>query len=323
MLAGALVAAVLAVVPTPFYLIAPGSAVDLRTRIAIEGHAPPRQAFFLTDVIVRKASVLLLASALVPGVRVVRDDQIVPTGVAPDDYDARLVDAMRESQDVAAVVAERAAGYRVASPPAHLDIVSVLSISKAGSRLRSGDELLALDGRAVRALGDVAGSVGAHRAGEMVSVDLVRGGRRVRARVPAIATPKGARLGIVVEARYARPDLPVPVRFRMSDVSGSSGGLMFALDIYRTLRGGSATAAGIAGTGTLAYDGRVGPIEGTAQKLIAAKRAGARVFLVPRENYRDVAEERDVRVVPVATFGQALRSLATIDVTSASTPRAL
>ena len=83
---------------------------------------------------------------------------------------------------------------------------------------------------------------------------------------------------------------------------------MFAVEIYAALHGLPGGVA-VAGTGTLRSDGRVGRIEGTRQKLLAAKRAGARVFFVPRANFTDVADERDVRVVPVDTFAGALRAL--------------
>jgi predicted S18 family serine protease len=43
--------------------------------------------------------------------------------------------------------------------------------------------------------------------------------------------------------------------------------------------------------------------------LIAAKRAGVTVFLVPRANAADIASERGVRVVPVGTFSDALAAL--------------
>src|SRR5579884_2870290 len=128
--------------------------------------------------------------------------------------------------------------------------------------------------------------------------------------VPTIATKDGTRFGILVGARYAKPKLPIPVRYRLGNISGSSGGLMFALDIYRTLRPKARIVASkIAGTGTIAYDGSVGPIEGAAQKLIAAKRAGVRLFLCPKENYREIAGEQGVRIVPVGSFKEALRAI--------------
>jgi PDZ domain-containing protein len=85
---------------------------------------------------------------------------------------------------------------------------------------------------------------------------------------------------------------------------------MFALQIYGALRGDHRRpGTSIAGTGTIAADGSVGPIDGALQKLIAAKRAGARVFLVPKANAAEIAEERAVRVVPVGSFRDALAAL--------------
>jgi PDZ domain-containing protein len=86
---------------------------------------------------------------------------------------------------------------------------------------------------------------------------------------------------------------------------------MFALQIYGALRAERLRGATtIAGTGTLRPDGSVQPIEGALQKLIAARRAGASVFLVPRRNYPDVARERGLRVIPVDSFRGALAALA-------------
>ena len=44
----------------------------------------------------------------------------------------------------------------------------------------------------------------------------------------------------------------------------------------------------IAGTGTLALDGTVGPIGGMRDKVVAAGEAGAEVFLVPAENMAEL-----------------------------------
>jgi hypothetical protein len=51
----------------------------------------------------------------------------------------------------------------------------------------------------------------------------------------------------------------------------------------------------------------IDPASAARGLLIAAKRAGARIFFVPRENYPDIAGERDPRVIPVDTFRQAVR----------------
>ncbi len=60
---------------------------------------------------------------------------------------------------------------------------------------------------------------------------------------------------------------------------------MFTLGIYDKLTPGARPAAlHVAGTGTIADDGTVGAIGGIQQKMAAARRAGATVFLVPAGN---------------------------------------
>lgn len=110
----------------------------------------------------------------------------------------------------------------------------------------------------------------------------------------------------------------LPNRFNKSDVSislkdtgGPSAGLIFALgllariDPHDFIRGRS-----IAGTGTIDDAGNVGPIGGIDQKMIGAARAGARIFLLPVRNCRDVTRvPAGLRAVPVNTLFEALALL--------------
>lgn len=309
-IAALLVAFALSVIPTPYLVLAPGRAVDLRSRVTVEGHARAQRHYFLTDVTIARANVLLLAARVVPGTELVRREALVPPGETPAAYDRILVAAMTESQSLAALVAERAAGYRVSEPARHIYVAAVMPSSRAGTALRDGDALVRVQGRRIVALDDVSSVVGTLPAGGDAQIDLERGGRLLHALVPTVATASGSRLGILVRTSTQPPALPVPVRFDLGDIAGSSGGLMFALQIYADLHGDARVHAhAIAGTGTIAPDGRVGRIEGTQQKLLAAKRAGADVFLVPRVNARDVADQRGIRVIPVGTFGEALAAL--------------
>ena len=302
------IVAAASIIPTPFYLLAPGNAVELGSRIAVRDHRPPARHFYLTDVTLARASVLLLAGRFVPGTQVVRRETVVPQGVSAKSYDRLLSDAMSDSQNVAALVAERAAGYRVTLPTPEFAIGNVLADSHASGVLFPGDVVVAVAGRRVTTFDGVARAVRAFPAGTRVPLRIERAGHPMNLAIKTTDDGSGARLGIALRERDATAHLPVAVRFSIADISGSSGGLMFALEIYAALR---ATRGGepVAGTGTIRSDGTVGPIEGTRQKVIAAERAGARVFLVPRENYADVATERGIRIIPVGNFAQALRAI--------------
>jgi Lon-like protease len=98
-------------------------------------------------------------------------------------------------------------------------------------------------------------------------------------------------------------------------VGGPSAGMMFALGIVDKLTPGSATGgAFVAGTGTIADDGSVGPIGGIQQKLVAARRAGARYFLAPAGNCAEAkgAVPKGLQVVKVAKLHESVQALAAI-----------
>ena len=84
--------------------------------------------------------------------------------------------------------------------------------------------------------------------------------------------------------------------------------MMFSLAIFDKLTPGALTGgAKIAGTGTIASDGTVGPIGGIQQKLYGARDGGARWFLAPSANCNEVVGHvpDGLSVVKVSTFAEA------------------
>ena len=98
----------------------------------------------------------------------------------------------------------------------------------------------------------------------------------------------------------------------VGDVGGPSAGLMFSLGIYDKLSPDNITGGKfIAGTGTIDAQGNVGAIGGIQQKMVAARDAGATVFLTPASNCSDTvgAVPKGLRLVKVATMQNALADL--------------
>ena len=84
---------------------------------------------------------------------------------------------------------------------------------------------------------------------------------------------------------------------------------MMALNVYNKLIETDITnSTVIAGTGTIEIDGSVGPVGGVKQKVIAAKRAGATLILVPTANYEDAKPFKDDKtfIIAVENFENAL-----------------
>jgi Lon-like protease len=308
---GIVVLAALALSPSPYWSIAPGAAIDLSRRIAVEGYAPPKARYYLTDVTIGRASFLGLVLHFAPGTSLVRRDALVPPGESQRGYERLMSEAMTQSQRIAALVAERGAGLHVPAPAERTVVEEVPSDSRAAGVLRPGDVLVRVGSASGESAADVERAMRASRPGLPVPVVVEREGRALRLHVPTTVTAAGPRFGIQVRRLLDAPQLPVPVHFDLENVEGSSGGLMFALQIYATLRGAQSRGPrAIAGTGSLAADGSVRAVAGVEQKLLAAKRAGADVFFVPRQNFAEIAHERGLRVVPVDSFRDAVTALA-------------
>lgn len=112
----------------------------------------------------------------------------------------------------------------------------------------------------------------------------------------------------------------VKVELKLADVGGPSAGLLFTLGIIDKLNGdgsGGDLTGGrtIAGTGTIDADGSVGAVGGVALKTQAAKRDGATVFLVPKDECGDAKAElpKGLRLVAVTTLKGAVGSLVALE----------
>ncbi|MFF4169951.1 S16 family serine protease [Streptomyces sp. NPDC001744] len=108
----------------------------------------------------------------------------------------------------------------------------------------------------------------------------------------------------------------VKVTLHLADIGGPSAGLLFSLGIVDKLDGNGAGGdltggRTVAGTGTIAPDGKVGAVGGVSLKTQAAARDGATVFLVPKAECSDAEAElpKGLRLVPVTALDDAVASL--------------
>ena len=104
------------------------------------------------------------------------------------------------------------------------------------------------------------------------------------------------------------PDL---ITLDVKDTGGPSGGMVFTLGVIEELtpqdllRGRK-----VAGTGTIDLLGKVGPIGGIDEKLIAAQRVGVTVFLAPRSNCSEIRSiPEGITVFAISTIEDAVKAL--------------
>jgi len=101
------------------------------------------------------------------------------------------------------------------------------------------------------------------------------------------------------------------ITFDVKKTGGPSGGMIFAIGVIELLtQKDLLQGRHIAGTGTITTDGKVGPIGGINEKILAAHKAGATLFLAPAGNSGDIANiPAGIKVVSVATLAEAIAAL--------------
>ena len=315
----AIVAGVLYLFPADdTYIVLPDRAKPLEPRVTVGGQSPAPDAggIYFVDVIVRKATLL---EELLPSIRegavLVGSHQINPAGVSEQQRRTASLAEMRRSKEIAAAVALRAAGYRVAVRATGVLVAQVLPGAPSAGKLQAGDAVVELAGRRIRTLSDLRRALAREKPGRRVAVKGRREGKPFAVSVTTTRhpdDPSRAFLGVAVD-QAAEIELPLSVKIDIGAVGGPSAGLAFALAVLEKLGRDVDGGAEVAVTGALDLDGNVLPVGGLKQKTIGARRSGVDVFVVPAgENAREArANAGPLRIVPVRSFREALRVLAT------------
>lgn len=314
----ALAVGTLFVVPSDDYLFLPNDARPVGPLVTVAGRAAPEEdgTIYFVDVRVRRAS---LFERLFPGIHsgssLVPEHALNPTGLSDAARRRTSLNEMDRSQQIAAAVALRVAGYDVDADPAGALVEGVLPETPAAKTLRPTDVIVQANARRVRTPGDLRRALEGLEPGATVTLAFRRGDERTSARVRTVASsndPRRAAIGVFV-SQAADIRLPLDVRIDAGAVGGPSAGLPFALEVLEKLGRDADRGLEVAATGEIELDGSVVSVGGLKQKTIAAREAGVDVFLVPAgDNAEEARRHADgLRIVPVRTFQQALRSLAT------------
>lgn len=309
----------------PYVLISPGPTINVlgdnggKPIVQVKGHKtyPADGELRLTTVSVTNPETrLTLVDALWGWMR--SDKEVMPVeAMYPKDSSAEQEQAqsaaqMVSSQDTATAVALSELGYKL---PTHVEVTGVTPGGPSDGKLEPRDVVSAVNGTEIKDMNGLLGTLGAVQPGDPVEVVVRRDGEDRTFQITTTASEDDknrAVIGVLVGIGY---DFPFDVRVRIDDsIGGPSAGLIFALSVYDTLTPGSLTGGDvIAGTGTISPDGKVGPIGGIREKIIAAAQAGAQLFFVPPANCASAEkapiDDTDLRLVRADTMHSAVTSL--------------
>ena len=274
---------------------------------------------------------------LSPNKTILERDQVCPPSLSQQDVEETNQAQMTSSQNTAVVAALMETGMATRM---------VLTVEGTGPEqteglLQKGDVLTSVTpagGQATptttyTALRELLTTV---PVGTTVELGIERDGEPMTVSLTTITPPdansdgspdsEGSLLGVYLSAEA---DSDIEATFGLSKVGGPSAGSMFALGIVDELTPGDLTGGkDIAGTGTIALDGSIGPIGGIEQKMAGAKTDGSGYFLAPASNCADVVGNvpDGLEVYAVSTLHEAVTTVEAIaadDTSGASTCEAV
>jgi len=314
---------VVSLLPVPYVIYSPGPTVNLLAKdgsndiVRVNGDAKVYRdkgaLRLLTVVPSGPDDKVNLAQAIFAWVRpdqaVYQKADIYPPEETADRMQQEGQVDMVDSQDSAVASALHELGYKFGTS------VQVIGVTRGGpgdGALEVHDRLVSVDGARVRSIEGVVAQIRSVTPGSSVTLVVERRDERQTLKIKTVKSqddPKSAALKITIGRGY---EFPIEVNLRInSGIGGPSAGTMFALAIYDTLTPGSLTGGSdIAGTGTIDGKGAVGGIGGIQQKLVAAQRDGAKLFLAPAANCDEVVDgpydSNKMRVARIKTLHDAI-----------------
>ncbi|MEH7093199.1 SepM family pheromone-processing serine protease [Neobacillus vireti] len=308
----------------PFYVSKPGMAKELEPIITVDDGYKEEGSFMLTTVRMGRANIYSYLEA-----KMRKYEELYPLNMiltdkeTEDEYNARQLHMMAGSKLNAIEVAYRKAGLPVKYKYKGIYVVQVVPGMPAEGKLQAGDRIFKVDGNSFPSSEKFIDYVSKKQAGDKITLTYLRNKKTNTVSVSLQKFKEDpTKIGIGISLVDDKAIIVDPkVKVRTDEIGGPSAGLMFSLEIYNQLTSEDLTRGyQIAGTGTIDEQGNVGPIGGIEQKIVAADKAGAEIFLAPNEkgsktsNYRDALKTaRDIKtkmkIVPVDTFDEAVQYL--------------
>lgn len=323
-MAAVLATLLLAISPTPYVVERPGPVYDTLGTTQVDGEEVPviditGTETFPTDGRLDLLTVYLdgsrenpldwfevIGAWFDPAKAILPIDAVFPDGQTQEESDEESARDMAVSQQDAVAAALTELGVDYGST---VTVGSVGAGSPADGVLEAGDEIISIGGAEIHTDAELRAAITSAGAGTPLAFDIRRDGVDATVSItPELRSQSDPRpvIGITPEVVY---DFPFDVAIRLQDVGGPSAGMMFSVGIFDKLTPGALTGGEhVAGTGTIAADGTVGPIGGIRQKMVGARDAGATWFLAPQSNCDEVVGSvpAGLTVFAVSTLDEAI-----------------
>lgn len=242
------------------------------------------------------------------------DDTIVPIEqIFPPGHSTEDVEEQNRSAFIASESSATIAAMNYLNMPVKVEVAEVLSESAATGIFEPGDTLISINNTPIATPGEAQEIVRSMSPGDRIEIVYERNDRESREDVTLKEHPENPSVPLLGISMLSVPASDIDVEYNLEDIGGPSAGMMFSLAVVDKLSPGALNGGKfVAGTGTIAEDGSVGPIGGIAHKVRAAEEAGAEVFLAPSQNCAEAnsAKPENLTILKVDTLPQAIDQMA-------------
>jgi PDZ domain-containing protein len=273
--------------------------------------------YFLTVVLEEVTLLQYLQATIDDEIDLRPRETIRPSGVTQEQLNRANSASMQESIERAIFVALDQLGYDATLQGDGALVVGLVDDSPAVGLLEENDIITQVNGVDVSMADQAVTLVSRTKAGERLDLTVVRHGDEGDPDMLEFTVVLGQHpdddergfIGVYLDTANLKADFPVDVAIDAGNIGGPSAGMMYTLGVMNILTEEDLTKGWkIAGTGTIAFDGDVGPIGGMRQKTFAARDLGAQYLLVPSENFEEASDAAgdDLVVISVDTFDDVI-----------------
>ena len=301
-------------IPLPYYIEKDGGTISTKDRIKIE-NTESSGNFYMAYVSEIKVNIpTYIISLFNKDWTLIPKNEVVLTNETEEDEKFRSKLLLKESINNAIASAYTLANkkYEILNENYYVTYVDETAITD----LKIQDKIIKINDTLVNNKIEIANIINNSKIGDTISIEVENKGKTYHRKSTLIEMDGKSVIGVMLTSEKTIETEPKIVDNFAATESGSSGGLMLALEIYDNITNKNISKnRKIAGTGTIDEYGNVGQIGGVKYKLKGVYNDGIKIFLVPNgENYeeaREVAkkENLDIQIIGVSTLEEAIKKL--------------
>ena len=273
-----------------YYVYSPGGLEDLTDRIEVSDSYDSKGSFNLTYVTSRAGNIYnILLSYILPSWDLVsvKDSQIENESTS-EVVERNQIYLRQTSYDaIISAFNEANIDYEIKN----VNVTVTFVYDNSNTDIKTGDVIKEINGIKINNYEELSNEMSKYKENDKINFKVLRDNKETDAY--AILKKENDRVIVGMYLAELKDVVTNPsVKYIFKDnESGSSRGLMCALDIYNKITEFDLTKGDIiSGTGVIYVDGSVGSIDGVKYKLKGAVKNKAKVFIVPSENYDEAVK---------------------------------